>query len=138
MPLNPTLTKRIGLLRLLPTKALIVGIQGSTTTTVASIRGLAERLATVREFIAVIAAAGEEQSAATHEIAINVQHAATGTVSAMLSVTNGFGIGTRDDRRRGDDARCRCRGRSGKSRVGARRAAVPRKGDGRSICRMIR
>ena len=68
--------------------AQIAGIQGSTTTTVASIRGIAERMATVREFTAEIAAAVEEQSAATNEIAVNVQRAATGTVSATRSVTD--------------------------------------------------
>lgn len=68
--------------------AQIAGIQGSTTMTVASIRGIAERMATVREFTAAIAAAVEEQSAATNEIAVNVQRAATGTVSATRSVAD--------------------------------------------------
>ena len=68
--------------------AQIAGIQESTTATVDAIRGIADKMAMVREFTGAITAAIEEQSAATNEIAVNVQKAAAGTVNATESVAD--------------------------------------------------
>ena len=51
-------------------------IQEATGSTVASIKGIGERISGMNEIAAQVAAAVEEQNAATHEIARNVQQAA--------------------------------------------------------------
>jgi len=65
----------------------VSGIQASTTTAVHSIRAIAAKVAEIEELNAAIAAAIEEQEAATQDIAHNVALAADGSRSAVASVS---------------------------------------------------
>jgi len=55
------------------------GIQGSTSASVESIRGIAAIMGRIEDVTTSVASAIEEQSAATHEISTNIQRAASGT-----------------------------------------------------------
>ncbi len=59
-------------------KSTIEGIQGSTSTTVQEIERITQVIHNVNELVATIAAAVEEQSVTTREIAGNISHAARG------------------------------------------------------------
>ena len=73
----------------------IGGIQTATDTAVSSMHDLADRMAHVRDYTGAIAAAVEEQSAVTNEIAANIQRAANGVGSAANHV-NDVSLSTRD------------------------------------------
>ena len=64
----------------------VTGIQTSTTTAVDQIRTIASKIEEINSLNAAIAAAIEEQEAATREIADNVSKAARGTQTARASV----------------------------------------------------
>ncbi len=59
-------------------KKQIEGVQGSTHVTVGEIEEITKVIDQVDEMVAVIAAAAEEQSASTKQIAENISHATTG------------------------------------------------------------
>lgn len=65
--------------------AQILAVQGSTTGAVAAIGGIAGRMREISSYTSAVAAAVEEQSAATGEISHNVSGAARGT-SLVVSV----------------------------------------------------
>jgi len=60
-------------------RSQITNMQGVTTSAVAAIRNISTTISEINEVTTAIAAAVEEQGAATHEIARNIQHAAAGT-----------------------------------------------------------
>jgi len=60
-------------------RAQIASMQNVTTTAVGAIRNIGTTIGEINEVTAAIAAAVEEQGAATREIARNIQHAASGT-----------------------------------------------------------
>ncbi|MBP2231156.1 urea ABC transporter urea binding protein [Azospirillum agricola] len=62
-------------------------IQSATAEAVSAIRGIAGTIADINEIAATIAAAVEQQGAATAEIARNVQQAARGTEEVARSIT---------------------------------------------------
>ena len=64
----------------------ILAVQGSTATAVESIRRITQRMREIEHYTSGVAAAAEEQSAATRNIALNVATAAqaTQTMAAML------------------------------------------------------
>jgi methyl-accepting chemotaxis protein len=64
----------------------VLGIQSSTTTAVDAIRQLAASMQEVTQTTAAIAAAIEEQGAATQEISRNAQMAATGTKTLQANI----------------------------------------------------
>jgi methyl-accepting chemotaxis protein len=64
----------------------IVAIQGATSDTVAAIRSIGATIGQMNEIAATIAAAVEEQGAATREIARNVQQAAAGTAEVSGNI----------------------------------------------------
>jgi len=66
--------------------AQISGIQEATGATVASIKGISQRIKDMREIATQVAAAVEEQNAATQEIARNVQQAASGTREVSTNI----------------------------------------------------
>ena len=68
----------------------INGIQGATTATVDAIEGITKKIMEISEIATAIAAAVEEQGAATGEISRNAQEAASGTqeVNSNISEVN--------------------------------------------------
>jgi len=68
-------------------QAKVGDIQTMTTTAVAAIRGIGETVTRMNEITTTVAAAIEEQGAATSEIAGNVQQAAAGTQQVSGYVT---------------------------------------------------
>ncbi len=68
-------------------KKQIEAVQTTTGTTVADINGITEVIASVNEIVATIAAAVEEQSAATGEIAANIAQASQGIQEVNENVT---------------------------------------------------
>jgi methyl-accepting chemotaxis protein len=77
--------------------AQILAVQGSTTSAVESIRRITERMREIENYTSGVAAAIEEQSAATRNIAMNVATAAqaTQTVAAVLNDVAGAATQTR-------------------------------------------
>jgi methyl-accepting chemotaxis protein len=65
----------------------VAAIQGETDSAVAAIRSISTTILEVNEISASIAAAVEEQSAATREITRNVQQAATGTENVSRHIS---------------------------------------------------
>ena len=63
--------------------AQILAVQGSTTGAVGAIRSIAERMREISQYTSAVAAAVEQQNAATGEISHNVTSAAQGTVMAV-------------------------------------------------------
>src|SRR6185369_16929790 len=64
----------------------IVSMQTVTTTAVGAIRNISNTIAEINEVTTAIAAAVEEQGAATREIARNIQHAASGTSEVSTNI----------------------------------------------------
>jgi methyl-accepting chemotaxis protein len=64
----------------------IVSMQTVTTTAVSAIRDISSTIAEINEVTTAIAAAVEEQGAATREIARNIQHAAGGTSEVSTNI----------------------------------------------------
>ena len=75
----------------------ILGVQNSTTSAVAAIRQIAERMVEINQHAGAVAASVEQQNAATGEISHNVASAATGTshVVSMLGEVTGAASETR-------------------------------------------
>lgn len=67
--------------------AQIAGIQGSTRETVEAIKAIANMMNDVKQYSSAIAAAVEEQGAATQEISRNIGEAAQGTEMVAANVT---------------------------------------------------
>jgi methyl-accepting chemotaxis protein len=67
--------------------AQVAGMQSETTAAVAAIKEIGETVRRISDIAANIAAAVEEQGAATSEIARNVQHAAQGTARVADTIT---------------------------------------------------
>ncbi len=65
----------------------IAGIQTATTEAAASIREIGETISQINEISSAVAAAVEEQHAATGEIARNVEEAAAGTSDVTVNIT---------------------------------------------------
>jgi methyl-accepting chemotaxis protein len=65
----------------------VMGVQSSTNEAVAAIQGIVGVIENINSISATIAAAMEEQGAATQEIARNVQEAATGTREVSRNMT---------------------------------------------------
>jgi len=66
----------------------IAGIQAATQESVGAIREISETIERLSEISATIAAAVEEQGAATQEISRNVQQAAQGTQQVSSNITD--------------------------------------------------
>lgn len=66
--------------------AQIAAVQGEITGTVGAIEGITATIGRINEIAATIAAAVEEQQAATAEIARNVEQAATGTAEVSATI----------------------------------------------------
>lgn len=66
----------------------IAGVQGATQESVAAIREIGETIERLSEISSAIAAAVEEQGAATQEISRNVQQAAHGTQQVSSNITD--------------------------------------------------
>jgi methyl-accepting chemotaxis protein len=64
----------------------IVSMQEVTTTAVSAIRNISTTIAEINDVTTAIAAAVEEQGAATREIARNIQHAAGGTSEVSSNI----------------------------------------------------
>ena len=67
-------------------RAQIASMQQVTTSAVGAIRNIGETIAEINEVTTAIAAAVEEQGAATREIARNIQHAAGGTAEVSSNI----------------------------------------------------
>ena len=67
--------------------AQIGGIQSATQGAVTAIQGIGDTIAEINEIASAIAAAVEQQGAATQEIARNVEQAASGTTEVTQSIT---------------------------------------------------
>ncbi|MFL9824121.1 methyl-accepting chemotaxis protein [Rhodoplanes sp. SY1] len=67
--------------------AQISGMQSATQVSVGAIKEIGGTIGRIAEISAAIAAAVEEQGAATHEIARNVQQAAAGTTQVAANIT---------------------------------------------------
>jgi methyl-accepting chemotaxis protein len=67
--------------------AQIAGMQTATQDSVAAIKEIASTIGRIREIASTVAAAVEEQGAATQEIARNVEHAARGTAEVATSIS---------------------------------------------------
>jgi methyl-accepting chemotaxis protein len=65
----------------------IAGMQTATQDSVAAIKEIASTIGRIREIASTVAAAVEEQGAATQEIARNVEHAARGTAEVATSIS---------------------------------------------------
>ncbi|WP_146002751.1 methyl-accepting chemotaxis protein [Telmatospirillum siberiense] len=70
-------------------------IQNTTVTAVSAIRAIAQTIGTISESVSAISAAVEEQGAATREIALNVQKAATGTRNVTDNIASVAGLSHR-------------------------------------------
>jgi methyl-accepting chemotaxis protein len=66
----------------------ISGIQAATQDSVAAIKEIGDTIGRMSEISSTIAAAVEEQGAATQEISRNIQHAAQGTSQVSSNITN--------------------------------------------------
>jgi methyl-accepting chemotaxis protein len=66
----------------------IGGIQGATKDSVHAIQGISKTIGEISEIAAAIAAAVEEQGAATQEIARNVEQASAGTSDVTTNITS--------------------------------------------------
>ncbi|XUM20149.1 methyl-accepting chemotaxis protein [Bradyrhizobium oligotrophicum S58] len=66
----------------------ISGIQGATQESVGAIREISTTIERLSEIAATVAAAVEEQGAATSEISRNIQHAAMGTQQVSSNITD--------------------------------------------------
>src|SRR5260370_3549149 len=66
----------------------IRGIQAATQDSVAAIKEIGDTIGRMSEISSTIAAAVEEQGAATQEISRNIQHAAQGTSQVSANVTD--------------------------------------------------
>ncbi len=66
----------------------ISGIQSATQDSVAAIKEIGDTIGRMSEISSTIAAAVEEQGAATQEISRNIQHAATGTQQVSSNITD--------------------------------------------------
>jgi methyl-accepting chemotaxis protein len=66
----------------------IAGIQSATQESVGAIKEIGETIGRMSEISSTIAAAVEEQGAATQEISRNIQHAAEGTQQVSANITN--------------------------------------------------
>src|SRR5439155_26415316 len=64
----------------------IAGMQEVTTSAVGAIRNIGQTIGEINDITTAIAAAVEEQGAATREIARNVQHAAGGTAEVSSNI----------------------------------------------------
>jgi methyl-accepting chemotaxis protein len=67
-------------------RAQIANMQNVTTSAVGAIRNIGHTIGEINEVTTVIAAAVEEQGAATREIARNIQHAAGGTAEVSSNI----------------------------------------------------
>ncbi len=67
-------------------RAQIANMQQGTTAAVGTIQGIGLTIGEINEITTTIAAAVEEQGAATREIARNIQHAATGTSEVSSNI----------------------------------------------------
>jgi len=65
----------------------ITGMQAATQDSVAAIKEISATIGGISEIASTVAAAVEEQGAATHEIARNVQQAARGTADVATNIT---------------------------------------------------
>ena len=65
-------------------RSQIASMQDVTTNAVGAIRHIGQTIAEINEVTTAIAAAVEEQGAATREIARNIQHAASGTTRGVV------------------------------------------------------
>jgi methyl-accepting chemotaxis protein len=65
----------------------VAGVQAATAQAVQAIQGIAVTISEINEISTVIAAAVEQQGAATHEIARNVQQAAEGTHEVTQNIS---------------------------------------------------
>lgn len=72
-------------------QSMVAEIESMTATAVATIHGIGNTVAQMNEITATIAAAVEEQGAATREIAGNIQQAATGAREVSGNVTAAMG-----------------------------------------------
>ncbi|RAI41823.1 methyl-accepting chemotaxis protein [Rhodoplanes roseus] len=68
--------------------AQITGMQSATQISVGAIKEISGTIGRIAEISSAIAAAVEEQGAATHEIARNVQQAAAGTTQVAANITD--------------------------------------------------
>ncbi len=94
-------------------RAQIAGMQQVTTSAVGAIRNIGQTIGEINEVTTAIAAAVEQQGAATREIARNIQHAAGGTSEVSSNI---IGVSTAS-----------ARGRFGRQRGAERiRRAAPR------------
>jgi methyl-accepting chemotaxis protein len=66
----------------------IAGMQAATNESVASIKEIGGTIGRISEIAGAIAAAVEEQGAATQEIARNIQQATTGTTEVATRITD--------------------------------------------------
>ncbi len=66
----------------------IAGIQQSTQDSVGAIKEIGDTIGRMSDISATIAAAVEEQGAATQEISRNIQHAAQGTSEVSVNITD--------------------------------------------------
>jgi len=67
-------------------RSQIANMQQVTTTAVGTIQGIGLTIGEINEITTAIAAAVEQQGAATREIARNIQHAATGTSEVSSNI----------------------------------------------------
>jgi methyl-accepting chemotaxis protein len=67
-------------------RAQIAGMQQVTTSAVGAIRNISQTIGEINEVTTAIAAAVEQQGAATREIARNIQHAAGGTSEVSSNI----------------------------------------------------
>ena len=104
----------------------IVSMQTVTTTAVGAIRNISNTIGEINDVTTAIAAAVEEQGAATREIARNIQHAAGGTseVSSNIVGVSTASTRSRNRRRRGADRLRRAAPRGRRAARGNRRVPV--------------
>ena len=81
----------------------IVSMQEVTTTAVSAIRNISTTIGEINDVTTAIAAAVEEQGAATREIARNIQHAAGGTSEVSSNIV---GVSNASTKRAPPPARC--------------------------------
>ena len=104
----------------------IVSMQTVTTSAVGAIRNIGSTIGEINEVTTAIAAAVEEQGAATREIARNIQHAAGGTseVSSNIVGVSSASARGRNRRQRGADRLRRAAPRGRRAARGDRRVPV--------------
>ena len=96
----------------------IASMQKVTTSAVAAIRNISGTIAEINEVTTAIAAAVEEQGAATREIARNIQHAAGGTTEVSSNI-----VGVSSASAQAGTGRLRCADRVRRAAPRGRRAA---------------